>query len=159
MSKRVYMLLLGLTLPLAYATSQTGNSTSTTNPTAGQSKPATGSTETQAVTSEAASSSEMQTQIQNALRNEPMLANDAVTVAVSDDEISVSGTVASAKEKLTAERIVQSYAGNRKVKNHLKVGARGQDNLSDSNQNTQNPARNPDQNKNTSSSSSKPPNK
>lgn len=120
---------------------------------------ATGASETQTATTEAVSSSEMQTQIQNALRNEPTLVNDSVSVAVSDEEITVSGTVASTKEKLTAQRIVQSYAGNRRLKDHLKVSARNQDNLSNPKPNTQNPARNPDQNTNTPLSGSKPPNK
>lgn len=155
MSKSVYLLVLGMALPLANATAQTGNPASSTNSRPGQSKPATGITESQ-VTTEAASSSEMQTQIQNALKNEPTLANDAVTVAVSDDEISISGAVATAKEKLTAQRIVQSYAGNRRVKDHLRISARSQDNPENSNQN---PARNGDQGKNTARSGAKPPNK
>lgn len=156
MSKSVYLLVLGMALPLAYATAQTGNPTSSTNPRPGQSKPATGITENQAVTTESASSSEMQTQIQNALKNEPTLANNAVTVAVSDDEISISGVVATAKEKLTAQRIVQSYAGNRRVKDHLRISARSQDNPENSNQN---PVRNGDQGKNAAQSGAEPPNK
>lgn len=183
MRKSVYLLAVGMAFTLVCATSQAGDPTASTNLTAGQSQAqsaekqsgssqkgapageigskasaaaptatATGASETQTATTEAVSSSEMQTQIQNALKNEPTLANDSVNVAVSDDEITVSGTVASAKEKLTAQRIVQSYAGNRRLKDHLKVGARNQNDLS-------NPSRNPDQNKNTLPSGSKPPNK
>ena len=36
-----------------------------------------------------------------------------------------SGTVATGKEKQTAKRIAQSYAGNRKVKDHLTVSGQG----------------------------------
>ncbi len=71
------------------------------------------------------SPSELQAQIQNALRNEPTLASDNVNVTVSEDEINVAGAVATAKEKLTAKRIVQSYAGNRKVKDQLTLKGRG----------------------------------
>jgi osmotically-inducible protein OsmY len=67
------------------------------------------------------SSADLQNQIQNALRNEPTLGNDNLNVTVSEDEIDVAGTVATAKEKLTAKRIVQSYAGNRKVKEQIKL--------------------------------------
>lgn len=67
------------------------------------------------------SASELQTQIQSAVRNEPTLASDNVNVSVSSDEIDLSGSVATPKEKLTAQRIAQSYAGNRKVKDQLTV--------------------------------------
>jgi BON domain len=100
----------------------------------------------------------MQSQIQNALKNEPTLVNDNFTVAVSDDEIDLSGTVATAKEKLTAKRIVQSYAGNRKVKDHLTVSGHSQENVANPTRNTENPAGNPDQNKN-NPAGSKPPHK
>lgn len=73
----------------------------------------------------APSSGDLQGQIQNALRNEPTLSNDNVSVTVSEDEIDVAGTVATAKEKLTAKRIVQSYAGNRKVKEQIRLEATG----------------------------------
>lgn len=63
----------------------------------------------------------LQSQIQNALRNEPTLAKDHFNVSVSDDQIDVSGSVSTAKEKVTAQRIVQSYAGDRKVKDQLAV--------------------------------------
>jgi osmotically-inducible protein OsmY len=67
------------------------------------------------------SASDLQAQIQNALKNEPTLSNDKVNVSVLDDEIDLSGSVATSKEKLTAQRIVQSYAENRKVNDRLTV--------------------------------------
>lgn len=67
------------------------------------------------------SSGELQSQIQNALSKEPTLANDHLDVSVSDDQIELSGAVTTAREKLSAQRIVQSYAGNRKVKDQVKV--------------------------------------
>jgi len=68
------------------------------------------------------SNSDLQTQIQNALTKEPTLTGDTVNVTVSAESIDISGSVATAREKLTATRIVQSYAGNRKVMSHLAVG-------------------------------------
>jgi len=68
------------------------------------------------------SDSDLQSQIQNALTKEPTLTGDTVNVTVSPQAIDISGNVATAREKLTATRIVQSYAGNRKVISHLAVG-------------------------------------
>lgn len=68
------------------------------------------------------SDSELQSQIQNALSKEPTLSGDTVNVTVSAASIDINGSVATAREKLTATRIVDSYAGNRKVISHLTVG-------------------------------------
>lgn len=93
------------------------------------------------------SSGGLQSQIQNALKNEPTLINNNLNVSVSDDQIDLAGTVATAKEKLTAERIAESYAGNRKVKDRVTISGRSHD--------PQNSASNPDQSK--SNSASQPP--
>ncbi|HEY6253858.1 MAG TPA: BON domain-containing protein [Candidatus Angelobacter sp.] len=136
MKKTLYLLVFVLALALAYATSQTGGSSSAPN----QSQPpsttipsTTGTTPTKSDNQNGAgaattqsSGGELQGQIQNALKNEPTLANDNVNVSVSDNEIDLSGTVATSKERLTAKRIAQSFAGNRKVKEHLTMS--GQDN-------------------------------
>jgi osmotically-inducible protein OsmY len=63
----------------------------------------------------------LQNQIQTALKNEPTLANDAVTVNVTDSTVELSGTATSKKERQTAQRIAQSYANNRKVVDHITV--------------------------------------
>jgi hypothetical protein len=68
---------------------------------------------------------ELQSQIQNALTKEPTLAGENVRVSVAEENIEMSGNVATAREKLTATRIVQSYAGNKKVVSHLTVGHAG----------------------------------
>ncbi|HYX51881.1 MAG TPA: BON domain-containing protein [Candidatus Limnocylindrales bacterium] len=68
------------------------------------------------------SDADLQREIQNALGKEPTLSGDSVNVAVSGENIETNGTVNTAKEKLTATRIVQSFAGNRKVVNHITVG-------------------------------------
>jgi osmotically-inducible protein OsmY len=76
----------------------------------------------------AAASGDIQLQIQNALQKEPTLSNDNITVSVTDDTIELKGMVASSKEKQTAKRIAQSFAGNRKVKEQLTVSGQGSDN-------------------------------
>jgi hypothetical protein len=67
------------------------------------------------------SDSELQSQIQNALSKEPTLSGDAVHVTVSAPSIEIAGSVATAREKQTATRIVESYAGNKKVISHLTI--------------------------------------
>jgi hypothetical protein len=67
------------------------------------------------------SSAELQQRIDAALRSEPTLTGDNLTVNVTDDEINISGTVGSGKERTTASRIVQSFGENRKVKEKINV--------------------------------------
>jgi osmotically-inducible protein OsmY len=168
MRKSLYLLVFVLALTLAYASSQTSGSGSTTNQTSGQtqtSSPANAPDQTPASPSQtepapraAVSDGDLQAQIQNALKNEPTLSNESVRVAVSDDQIDLSGAVATAKEKLTAKRIVQSYAGNRKVKDHLTLGGHSPDNGANPvHNNTENPATNPDQNRHNPPSGPPPP--
>jgi hypothetical protein len=67
----------------------------------------------------------LQAQIENALRNEPALSNSHVTVQVTAESINLSGTVGSSKDKQTAERIAQSFDGNRKLNNNLAITGHG----------------------------------
>jgi hypothetical protein len=90
----------------------------------------------------AASSSDLQGQIQNALKNEPTLSSDTVNVNVTDSSIDLNGTVATGKEKQTAKRIAQSYAGNRKVTDHLTVSGRGNSGVTTPDTNSNNPSGN-----------------
>ena len=78
------------------------------------------------------------------------MSNDNINVAATDDSIDLTGTVATGKEKQTAKRIVQSYAGNRKVKDHLTVSGKGQESMTPSDKGA-NPSTNPEDKK------SKPP--
>jgi|SRR5579859_5902088 len=110
----------------------------------------------------AAAGGDIQMQIQNALQKEPTLSNDNLTVSVTDDAIELNGTVASSKEKQTAKRIAQSYAGNRKVKEHLTVSGQGSDNKNPDSNTTNPPSSTPstmppDQNSNRPPSGSHPP--
>ena len=68
------------------------------------------------------SESDLQSQIQQALNKEPTLAGEPVNVTVSGPSIDLSGRVGNAKQKLTATRIVESFAENRKVVNNLTIG-------------------------------------
>lgn len=79
-------------------------------------------TENPQTTAPSASDSELQSQIQQALNKEPTLAGDPVHVVVSGHSIDLSGRVGNPRQKLTATRIVESYAENRKVENHLTIG-------------------------------------
>jgi hypothetical protein len=63
----------------------------------------------------------LQSQIENALRNQPALNASHIVVNVSDDSINLSGTVGSGKDKQAAERIAQSFDGNRKMNDALMV--------------------------------------
>ena len=63
----------------------------------------------------------LQGRIQEALRNEPGLAASHIAVNVTDSAIEISGTVPSGKDKQTAERIAQSFDGNRKFEDKLLV--------------------------------------
>jgi len=93
---------------------------------------------------------ELQSQIQNALTKEPTLAGENVRVSVAEENIEMSGNVATAREKLTATRIVQSYAGNKKVISHLTVGAHsGANSSSPGTHESTNPSTNPEPNKGT----------
>lgn len=97
---------------------------------------------------------ELQSQIQNALTKEPTLAGENVRVSVAEENIEMSGNVATAREKLTATRIVQSYAGNKKVVSHLTVGHPGANSSSPSTHEpgtheSTNPSTNPEPNKGT----------
>ncbi len=67
----------------------------------------------------------LQAKIENALRNEPALSNSHVAVNVTDDSINLSGTVGSSKDKTAAERIAQSFDGNRKLNDTLAVTGHG----------------------------------
>jgi osmotically-inducible protein OsmY len=126
------------------ATGSTAASQSTTQPqpgVAGQSNlPQSSTTETGAqagVNSDA--TTQLQSQIQKALQNEPSLANSNVQANVSGDSIELTGTVETGKDKQTAKRIAQSFAGNRKVVDHIKVTGKGMKSENEKNPSAVNP--------------------
>jgi hypothetical protein len=69
----------------------------------------------------AAGSSDVQSQVQQALQADPKLANANITVSVNGKSLELNGTVPSGDEKKAAEKIAKDKAGNLKVKNHIKV--------------------------------------
>ena len=68
--------------------------------------------------------SDLQSQIQGALSKEPTLTSDNPHVSVSGDTIELAGAVNTNKEKITASRIVQSYAGSKKLVNNLTISGK-----------------------------------
>jgi hypothetical protein len=65
--------------------------------------------------------SDLAGQILTALHDDPTLANDQISVNVTDTDVVVSGTVGNGKEKETVKRIAESFATNRKVVDKVKV--------------------------------------
>ncbi len=63
----------------------------------------------------------LQQQIQNAIRSEPTLSADSVIVSVTESDIDIGGNVSTSKDRQTARRIAQSFAGNRRVREHISV--------------------------------------
>jgi BON domain len=77
--------------------------------------------------------SDLQSQIQTALSKEPTLSGDSAHVTVSGDTVELAGTVSTNKEKITATRIVQSYAGSKKLVNRLTIARRSEQNTPQAN--------------------------
>lgn len=117
MSKFLFLLTLAITLAIAYAQPQTGSAGPGTRQARSPELPPASTLVTTDV--------ELQAQIQNALNKEPTLSGDIVIVKVSEEKVEIAGTVATWQEKLTATRIVESYAGNRKLVSRLNVTGRG----------------------------------
>lgn len=67
------------------------------------------------------SADELRAKIEAALRHEPSLSNTTISLNISDDTIDITGNANSPKERLAARRIVQSFAGNRKVRERISV--------------------------------------
>jgi osmotically-inducible protein OsmY len=66
-----------------------------------------------------------QARIEDAIRNEPTLGNSHVAINVTDSSINLTGTVGSSNDRETAERIAQSFDGNRKLNDKLVVTGHG----------------------------------
>lgn len=71
----------------------------------------------------ATAGSDVQSQVQTALQQDPKLANANINVTVKGKDLELTGTVPSGKEKKEAGKIAKTNAGNLKVKNHLKVAS------------------------------------
>lgn len=71
-------------------------------------------------------SASLQQQLDQAYQSEPSLNGSRINVAVSDSQVQLSGSVPTNKDKITAERIAKSYAGNRKVVDKVTIGGSSQ---------------------------------
>jgi BON domain len=71
------------------------------------------------------SNTTLQARIEDAIRNEPTLGNSHVAINVTDSSINLTGTVGSSNDRETAERIAQSFDGNRKLNDKLVVTGHG----------------------------------
>lgn len=67
------------------------------------------------------STPEVQQQIQQGLNSEPMLRNSDVRVHVDENSVILTGTVDSEQQHDLALRIAQSYAGDRKIVDKIKM--------------------------------------
>jgi type IV secretory pathway TrbL component len=71
----------------------------------------------------------LQSRIDDALRNESTLGASHVVSNVTDTGIELTGTVGSAKDKQTAERIASSFNGNRKLTDNIAITGAGHSDL------------------------------
>ena len=89
------------------------------------------------------STAELRQRLTTALRNDPTLSGSNIVANVSDDTISLTGSVRTAKDRQTARRIAESFATNRKVKEKITVAgsaATGNSGQAASDVGNQNPA-------------------
>jgi len=66
---------------------------------------------------------ELEREIQQALRNDPIVHQSNIGVTVEEGVVKLQGTVPSLNEQWEAERIAQHVEGVRAVINHLEVAA------------------------------------
>ena len=71
----------------------------------------------------AQSATQIQSEIQNALQQQGTLSGTNIQTNVTDTDVELTGTVATPDQKQTAERIAGSYAGSRRVMNHITVSS------------------------------------
>lgn len=70
-----------------------------------------------------ANPSDVQGTIQSALQQDSTLAGANITAKVTDKNVDLEGTVPSKDAKDQAEKIAKTNAGDRKIKNHLKIAS------------------------------------
>lgn len=80
--------------------------------------------DTKAPPPRALSTAHVQQQIQDKINSEPALANTDVGVKTDEKSVTLTGTVDSQKQRDLALRIAQSFAGDRKIVNKIKVAGR-----------------------------------
>jgi len=70
---------------------------------------------------QAPSAAEVEQQIQDKLKSEPALINTEIGVKTNAKSVTLTGSVNSKKQHDLALRIAQSYAGDRKVVDKIKI--------------------------------------
>jgi BON domain len=80
--------------------------------------------DTKAPPPESMPSADVQQQMQKKLATEPLLANADVNATVDDTSVVLTGTVESEEQHDLALRIAESYAGDRRIVDRLKVRQR-----------------------------------
>jgi osmotically-inducible protein OsmY len=71
----------------------------------------------------AQSATQIQSEIQNALQQQGTLSGTNIQTNVTDTDVELTGMVATPDQKQTAERIAGSYAGSRRLVNHITVSS------------------------------------
>jgi glycerol-3-phosphate dehydrogenase len=74
----------------------------------------------------AAENATLRGRIQQALQNDTSLSGSHIAVSVTSSDIELTGMVASSKDKETADRIAQSFDGNRHFTDKLVVNGQNQ---------------------------------
>jgi hypothetical protein len=64
---------------------------------------------------------QLKQKIENALRNDPTLRGAQIVLNIGADTIDVSGNADNSKQRVAARRIVQSFAGNLRVRERISV--------------------------------------
>ena len=77
-------------------------------------------------------SSDLQGQIENSIKADTTLSSCNTNVNVTDTNIELTGTCPTGKERQSVRRVAQSFAGNRKVMDHIKVTGKGSNSGSES---------------------------
>ncbi len=112
--------------PTATPNTAPGSTPDPTQPTIDKSAPPQSSTAMSGATaSSTTDSATLKGQLESAYQAEPTLTGSNIQVNVTDTSVELTGSVPTGKEKITAKRIAQSYAGNRKVIDHMTVAGRG----------------------------------
>jgi hypothetical protein len=116
--------------PSAHPDTQAPSSTSPTTDQSGKApvaapdttaKPADSAKLPQSDAAAGTSTNDVQSTIQSALQQDSTLASANITAKVTDKNVELTGTVPSKDAKDQAEKIVKTNAGDRKIKNHLKI--------------------------------------
>ena len=104
-------------------TDQSGKAPATTAPDSSMGKASDSSKLPQSDAAAGGSATDVQSTIQSALQQDSTLASANINAKVTDKAVELTGTVPSKDAKDQAEKIAKTNAGDRKIKNHLKVAS------------------------------------